>query len=341
MKSNTIARALGVAGLLATTAMAGAASAETTQIRIGYSTLLNTGFHLYMSQITPEVYAEHGIEVVPVDMRANAANCMAALLGGEVDMCSVSATTGIFAAAEGAPIKAVALLQGPVAGIYISDEAAAKTGVALDAPVAERLAGLKGLSIAAPAAGTLYYNLLAELLADGGLGIDDINYRTLVDQIAMREGLANEAFDGVVWSAGVFNDQITAGDVVEWINIPRGDAPDLAALPTVAVYASDAWLAENGDKVEDLHAAFVDIMATLQADPDRIWGEIKAQHFPEMDDEVWSGVTATGMNALWPSATVSEESWNTLLDLHKAERPDMDFTVSEWGNLVLPVARGE
>lgn len=230
---------MAAAGVASATLLTAPAMAEDTQVRIGYSTLFNTGFHVYMADVAPEFYNAHGLDVRPVDMRANAANCIAALLSNDVDMCSISATTGIFAGVEGAPIKAISVLQGPLADIFVSTAAAEGTGVSIDAPVNERVAALEGLSLVTAAPGTLYYDIIAQLMRDAGKSMGDITYRTLVDQGAMREGLLNNAFDAALWGAGAFADLEASGDVVSWISIPRGDAPAIAQLPTVAVFASE------------------------------------------------------------------------------------------------------
>jgi ABC-type nitrate/sulfonate/bicarbonate transport system substrate-binding protein len=319
--------------------LASPAAAQTTEVRVGYSTLFNTGFHLYAADVAPEIYEKHGIKVTPVDMQANAANCIAALIGGTIDMCSTSAPSGTFAISEGAPIKAIAVIQGPMFQVYLSKAAAGKTGVAPDAAVADRVKGLKGLDVVAPAPGTLYYNFLQEILRGGGMSIEDMRYRTLVDQVAMRQGLTNGSFEAVGWGAGMFGDLEKDGTIFNWLSVPRGDFPNLSVLPTVTIFASDAWLAANPDKVEAVHAGFVDMVAALKADPAKFSAPIKAKHFPDMNDVVWQQSFSDGLAALWDSGKVTESGWNTLLDMQKAGASGKDFSSAEWAKVVVPVAQ--
>lgn len=329
------------AGIAAVAMLAGAcaAQAETTKIRVGYSTLLNTGLHLYMGEVAPEIYEKHGITLQPVDMKANAANCIAALLAKDVDMCSVSSPSGTFAAVEGAPLKAVAVLQGPLAEIYLSKAAAEKAGVAKAATPQERLAGIKGLDLVTSAPGTLYYNLLEKMLRDVSMSVSDVRYRTLVDQVAMKEGLSNGTFEAVLWSAGMFADLEESGAALSWISIPSGDVPELKNVPTVTVFASDNWLAANPGTDAKLHAAFVEVIAALKAEPAKYSAAIKEKNFPDMNPLVWDKAFGHGLAALNDSGTVSESDWNDLVAVQKANNPDKDFTAAQWDKIVLQVAQ--
>lgn len=333
-------RGLAAAALLSI-ALAAPAAAETTDIRVGYSTLFNTGFHLYMGEVAPEIYEKHGIKLVPVDMKANAANCIAAMFAGDVDMCSVSTPSGTFATVEGAPLKAVAVLQGPLTQLYLSKAAAEKTGVSPEAPPKERLRGIKGLDLVTSAPGTLYYNILEQMLRDVGLSVSDVRYRTLVDQVAMKEGLSNGTFQAVLWSAGAFADLEKSGAVLNWVSVPGGDLPELAALPTVTVFTLDKWLEAHPGKAEDLHAAFVDVIATLKAEPAKYSGLIKAKNYPDMNQVVWDNAFDHGLAVLWDKGTVAEKGWSDLVAMQKANNPDKDFSSVEWSKIVLPVAQAK
>jgi NitT/TauT family transport system substrate-binding protein len=336
---NTFFRAAVAAAGLGSLAIAAPASADNTVIRVGYSTFFNTGFHLYMAEVEPALYTSHGIELVPVDMRANAANCIAAMLAGDVDLCSISTPSGIFASIEGADLRATAVLQGPLAQIYLTGAAASATGVSPDAPVADRIAAMRGISLVTAAPGTLYYNIVAQMMRSVDLSMDDLQYRTLVDQVAMREGLVNGAFDAALWSAGAFADLEVSGDVVGWISVPNGDVPEMAALPTVTVFAPQSWVDANPGIADNLHAAFVDVIAALRAEPERYSAEIKARNFPEMPQVVWDSAFAAGLAGLWETAQVSEAGWTAIVDMQRANNPNANFDTAGFASMVLPAAR--
>lgn len=333
--------ALAAAAIAAPLVFAGGAAAQETKIRIGYSTLLNTGLHLYMAEIAPELYAKHNIKLELKDMKANAANCIAAMLAKDLDMCSVSAPSGTFAVVEGAPLKALAVVQGPTAELYLSKKAVEKSGVSPKAPIEARLKGLKGLDVVTSAPGTLYYNILEDMLRDAGLTIKDVRYRTLVDQIAMREGLSNGTFEGVLWGAGLFADLEAKNAISSWVSVAGGDIPKLSTIPTVTVFATDAWLAANPTGAQRLQAAFVDVVAALKANPDKYRDAIKQKNFPDMDPAVWNGAYKHGVSALWDSGKTTEKAWNDLVGLQKANNPGKDFSAAQWDKIVLPVAQAK
>lgn len=327
------------AGVLAFALSSPAAHAGNTNVRLGFSTLFNTGFHLYMGAVAPELYANRGIEISLVDMKANAANCIAALLSNSVDLCSISTPSGIFAASEGAPIKAVAVVQGPIAEVFLTHKAIATSGVSADAPVKDRIVAMKGLNLVTSAPGTLYFNLLEQMLRDTDVPVEAVTYRTLVDQVAMRQGLTNGAFDAALWSGGAFADLEASGDIVSWVSVPRGDLPAMAKLPTVTVFASQTWLDTNPGAADNLHAALVDVIAALRAEPERYSRAIKAYAYPDIDQRVWDAAFKVGMSALWDKATVTEAGWNSLLDMQRANNPNADFAPAVYESMVLPVAR--
>lgn len=325
--------------LLAGTAL-GAAYAQDT-VRIGYSAHFNTGLPVYMAEVAPEIYEKHGIDVELFDMRGSAANCVAAILADSVDVCAVGTTAGTAAIVEGADLKVIAMLQGPVIEIHLSDEAAAKTGVDPEASAADRMAGLKGLDLVTAPPGTAYYVILNEMLTNIGLTMEDIRFRPLVDQVAMKEGLRNGTFESVFWGAGAFTDLVEEGSALQWISIPNGDFPEYAGLPLVTVYAPQTWIDGNADLNDRLHAAFVDAIATLKADPEKYSTLIKAEYYPDMPDVNWEDAFLKGVAVLRDEADVTEADWNFIVDLQEKSNPGADYAPVQWSNVVAPNAQAE
>lgn len=151
----------------------GRAEAQET-VRVGYSAHFNTGLPLYLSQVKPDIFEKHGIKLDLVDMRGSAANCVAAMLSDAVDACSIGTTAGTAAVAEGAALKVIAMLQGPVIEMYLSKAAAAKTGVAASAAPLDRIKGLKGLDMITAPPGTAYYVILNDVLHNAGMSMSDV-----------------------------------------------------------------------------------------------------------------------------------------------------------------------
>lgn len=319
---------------------AGVALADTT-VRIGFSANFNTGLPLYTSVVRPEVFEKHGIKIELVDVRASAANCIAAMLADTVDICSVGTTAGTAAAAEGAPLKVVAMLQGPVIEMHLSKAAVAKTGLSLDAQPADRIKGLKGLDVISAPPGAAYNVFLVEMLNSVGMSMSDIRFRALLDQVAMKEGLKNGTFEAVLWGAGAFTDLEESGEAVRWISIPRGDLPRYSSLPMVTMFGHQKWIEANPEGVAKLHAALADAVAALKNDDGSLSAAIKAKYYPDLPQLNWDDATKSGVAVLRPNLDVTEADWNFLIDLQKASAPDKDYAAVMWDAIVLPIAQAK
>lgn len=319
--------------------ISGANSADV--VRMGYSANFNTGLPLYTSVIKPEVFEKHGIKLELVDMRASAANCIAAMLANSIDACSVGTTAGTAAVAEGAPLKAIAMLQGPLIEMFLSKAAVAKTGVPESASPVDKIRGLKGRDVVSAPPGAAYNVMLNELLHSAGLSMSDIRFRPLVDQVAMKEGLRNGTFESVLWGAGAFSDLEQSGDAVRWLSIPRGDFPQYSTLPLVTIFAQDKWIDGNPDVVNRLHAALVDAIDEVMKDDGTLAAAIKAKYYPDLPRVNWDDAIKSAKAVLRPNADVVEKDWNFMMKLQEASAPGKDYSRVTWQSVVLPVSRAK
>lgn len=336
----TYGKSLGLVGASVMAICAtGAFAQETTSLRIGYASSFNNGLHTYMAQVAPEIFQAHGLDITLFDMQTSSQNCVAALLANEVDICSINPATAIFANVEGADLTILATIQGSVSELYLTDTAAERTGITPDAPLQDRIEALRGMTLVSSGQGTTYYNIVQKMLTDAGMSMNDIQYRTLVDTIAMKQGLVNEAFDAAFWSAGLFADIEAAGDTVTWISVPGGDLSFAESIPTVSLVAPTAFVDADPALAERIHTAFVDAVEALKADPENLSAAIKAQNFPELDQHTWDVAFGLGVAGMMPNLSVDEAGWSALLDMQQANNPNSDFSSATWETMVIPSAR--
>ena len=178
------------------------------------------------------------------------------------------------------------------------------------------------------------------MLHEAGLSIDDLQYRTLGDVVAMMESMHNDQIDGAMWGIGGLGGVLADGTGVRWISLAGGDLPDLKAVPYVTVYARDAWIEANPDVVERLHAALADAIARIKADPDAIAPVIKAKYFEALDDEQWRDGFEQAAGSFLDDAKVSEAGWNLLLEL-QGESTGKDYATAGYDAVILPQARAD
>jgi ABC-type nitrate/sulfonate/bicarbonate transport system substrate-binding protein len=228
--------------------MAGAAHAE-DKVRIATASTSVAHGPLTIAMADPSIFGNNGIAIEVTDLRGQSPNCIAALLSKAVEICQVGTPTGTDAIAEGAKLKAVAVLTGPINEIFLSSKTVEKLGVAPDAPVEQRIAALKGLSLTTSAPGTAHYLTLGATLEKAGLTMNDVSYRTLGDVPAMIESIRNGQIDGSLWTIGSLAPLIQDGSGVRWISMARGDIDEFRTLPYVTAYARADWVEENPDLV--------------------------------------------------------------------------------------------
>ncbi|MGE0151427.1 MAG: ABC transporter substrate-binding protein [Reyranellaceae bacterium] len=309
------------------------------QVRIAYSSNFTSGLTLYMSEVAPEIFAKHGVSVKLIDSRANSPNCIATVLSKNAEICSAGTTTGTAAIAEGANLQAIAVTQGLIMEIVLTKAAAAKTGTTATAPIEDRVRGLKGLTFVTAAPGTFNYVMFDDMLRSVGLSVADMRYRTLTDQVAMKEGLRNASFDLVVWAGGAFADLEKDGLTTSWIKFARGDLPQYSGIPFITVFADKDWIRANPKLVEKLHAGFVDANRALKADPKKYSALIKAKFYPDISDVIWDNAFAQGVAAVWESSAVTEQDWKFLMSRQETTSPGKNYSRVTFENALHPVAQ--
>ncbi|WP_195759789.1 ABC transporter substrate-binding protein [Paracoccus sp. S-4012] len=288
----------------------------------------------------PSIFKAHGLDLEVTDLRGASPNCIAALLSRSADLCQVGTTTGTDAIAEGADLVAIVAVSGPSGEVILSDDTVERLGVAPDAPIAERIRALKGLSISTAAPGSALYTLGDAMLGTVGLSWDDLNYRTLGEVPAMIESIRNNQLDGAFWVFGSLAQLLVDGEGVRWISLARGDVEEYEGLPFVAVFARRDWVEENPERVAAVQAAYADAIDRLIDDPEASSAAIKAEFFPDMDQALWDDGYEQAQLAFLRGGATTEALWQRLLDL-QASASDKDYTAASFDKVVIGTARGE
>ncbi len=294
---------------------------------------------LSLATADPSIFEKHGIDLEAIAIQGSSSNCIAVLLSGDADLCEVGTTTGTDAIAEGAPLKGVAVITGPINEIILSKQAVEKLGVSPDAPIGERAAALKGLRLVTAGPGSPHYMSLDAILNVAGLSMDDVQFRTLLDVTAMVESMRNGAIDGALWSVGSLGQMITDGSGVRWISMAQGDIEELKTLPYVTVYARADWIEENGDLADRINAAFADSVEELKTNGAEASAKFKAKYFPDLDQALWDDGFAQAQKAYLDGAKGGKEGWDQFLNMQRESNPSKDYSDAEFEKALIPAAR--
>lgn len=339
-RHNAVAKWCRNASLAAGIAFAATAAHAADTIRYGAASYSVITSQMLISSLEKDIFGRHDVDLQLVDFRGSSVNCLTALISDAVDVCQVGTTTGTDAIAEGADIRALAVVTGPINEIIVSSRLAEKVGIGEDAPVEERLKALKGARFATAPAGSAHYTTLNRMLEDVDLSIGDLQFQPLTDVTAMMESVRNDRLDAVMWSIGDLGGLLVDGTGVRWISIPRGDMPELNSLPYVTAYVRADWAARNPELAQRVHAGIADAIARIENEPASAAKAIHAEFFPDLDTAIWEDGFEQARKAAFSGATVTQAGWQQLLDLQHANT-GKDYAPAAFDKVVLPIAQAK
>lgn len=313
-----IASSMTAGGLaLGLLSLAGQAQAADT-IRFGLATNSVIVAPFLLSTVEPGLFGKQNIKLEPTYFQGKSANCIAALIGKSIDMCSVGTTTGTDAIAEGAKLKAIGFFAGPINELILSKKTVEKLGVSPTAPIEARIKALDGLRIISAAPGSAHYTTLNMMLEQVGLSIKNLKYQALGDTTAMMQAIKNDQVDGALWSAGALGGLLASGDGVRWISVPRGDLPAQTVLPYNAIFANADWIAANPELVTRFQAGYADAVKAVKSNPEDASKKIKAAFFPDLDQAIWDDGFKQTLPVLFDGGKAPRAGWDLWLKLQAA-----------------------
>lgn len=291
-----------------------------------------------LGALAPEIFSKYGIRVEITDLRGNANNCMAAMMTGSLDVCHAGITSGMDVIAEGGDIKGFALLTAPIAEISLSAKTFSALKVSAEAPIEDRLRALKGLRIVSAGPGSPNYVALAAMLAKVGLTFQDIRFRTVLDPVAMMEGMRADQIDAAMWSIGPLTPAQLDKNAVRFVNLARGDFPAFKGTPYIAAYAQTAWVNKNMDLLRRAQLGIGDAIALMKADQGKYSALMKAKYAPDLPQAIWDDTYRQAQAAMLDGGKATASGWNYMLSLQVADSK-RDYTKASFENSVLPFAQ--
>ncbi len=249
-----------------------------------------------------QLFEKHGIK--PRVIRMDSGNAAtSALIGGSVQFCTSGMEEVLAARSRGQKIVVVAnLCRGDTAVVVLSKDQAGKTGVSPDAPPAERLKALAGMSIATPSI-TSAFN--APLTAAVGQYGGKVSYISIA-QPAMMAALKSGAINAFMASSPFWEPAILQGVGVVWLTTPKpGELPEEFVPISVAVLqTTEDYARANGPVIAKLRAVFQDAATLIKTQPDeakRLLAQAYSQVDPKVLELAWQVNSAS-----WTKPTLTE-----------------------------------
>lgn len=233
-------------------------------------------------------FQAEGYDVQQVATRGGGPD-IAALVSGDVQFNAGPATQQVGALRAGRDIINVYnFYSRSLLDVVISSAAAKRIGVPATAPLAQRAAALKGLTLAMTRPNTITHAQLQHLTRLGGLQPTDIHMVAIGDSPSMISALSRGQIDGFTISIPGGRIAIKRGEAVMWVDNAAGDDPSVNPMVFQSLFTHRGYAKEHPAVVRGLIRAVrraVDEIATKPAD------EIRKVVQP-----IYSGVDPDTMN---------------------------------------------
>lgn len=273
---------MALAPVLSSPRMAMAAKSGLTPLNVGVGGIT----FAYLPLLTAKAAGfleEEGLDVTLVNANGGT-NALAAALGGSVDVCGLVMSDIILAATKGQKLQAFAPLMSQYASdAIISVDAAKKAGITADMPLKERMARLKGMTLAISSRGSGIDKLWRYLLAMGGLDPDKDVTLTVVKLDQMYPALISGQIDGFNTTAPSNNRAVEEGRAI-WVARPsQGEVPGLENFLYTVLAARPDYLDKNPEVVAKLERGLAKGAALIHSDPAKSGALLHDAFFAQSD----------------------------------------------------------
>lgn len=301
-------------GIVAATLMAGSSDAHAQALtKVKMSQAVDSIAYVAVDYASVAgFYKEVGLEVEQIITQGGGPD-LAALVSGDVEFNTAAPTYQLDAIKRDRDVILIMnYINGMNQSFVLSKEAVKKAGVAPDAPVAQRLAALKGMTLGITRPGAMTDRHIRFLLKKGGLEDSDAQIVAIGGAQALLTALESGQIDGFAISLGPDRTAVHRGAVM-WIDNLRGDVAGLSPFPMVNLYTTQSYAEQHPDIVAKLVQATQRATADLaKKSVDEVF-EILKPRYKNMDPEVLRLCIAAFQPALNASGKVSDEMVDNLL----------------------------
>jgi len=304
-----------IAGCLTVAALVSAGtaysqSAEPTKVKMVASLPTLTSAADYLMHVQG-FDKEHGIELEVAQTGGSSSLQIDAVLAGSAAFGAPGTATALQAIREGADLKIIGAVAKNQIAAVMSNDAIKKSGIAPDAPFAERIKVMKGMTIGTNPIGATYYQMLRYYLQQNGIDPDkDVRLVGIGESSALISGMEQGRFDAIVSASGIVEQAISLGAGQLWFSGARGDVPGgNASVVSVVVVRSDT--AEKNPKlIDSFRAGMEDSLKALREDRVEMGKVLQQQFFSKLDPKVWEMVWTNAKDAYPSEFSFTREAYD-------------------------------
>ena len=250
-----------------------------------------------------------GLDVSLIDT-GSGTNSMAAILGGSVDVAGLVMSDVILAVAKGQKISAFAPLMSQYASdAVISKKAAEKIGLTPEMPLKERMARMKGLTLAISGRGSGTDKIWRYLLSLGGLDPEKDVSLTVVKLDQMYLALRSGQIDGFNTTAPANNQAVEDGFAIWAARPSHGEVPGIENFLYTVLCARPDYLDKNPETVAALVRGMTRGAELIRNDPDAAGQFLHDRYFQQTNIELIKHTVSDQRVTVSVPPTLSEQQF--------------------------------
>lgn len=270
------------------------------------------------------LFSAAGVEVQEEPDSNNSTAPIQSLLAGQVDVVFLGGNSMLAGIAAGQDLVAVGMFAPAnsyqvVVSTKVVDELGAR-GITPQSPVAERVAALRGLTIASNGPGNSVDSVVRATLTEYGLAPDrDVTLRPIPDPSAMLAAFRQGQVDGFVFGPPNTSLPVVEGIGAVWVDYARGDVPSLSSAPTGLIVTTKRYAAAHRTELVGVNKAMVAAYRLIGSDPQKVRDTLAPAYFPQLQPALLDA----GIGAVAPMFTKSpvptEEGYRQMLTIYNAD----------------------
>lgn len=251
----------------------------------------------------------------------NAQAAMATVASGEAAYYLSTPVAGARSAAQGAPVtNCGALMTQNPTNIVISGAVAQRVGLPADPntwSVADRMAVLKGLRMAAHTAGSSPDQTLRFMAIQAGMDPERDMQILPIAGGPILAALEQDRIDGFAFSSPLADTAVIKQGARVLFSLAEGSYEPLAGMLSISMVCSTAWLQSEPEAAAATLRAIWRGMKLMKDDPEAAKAAARKQ-FENLEEEIFNAAFATNLRAFPASPRISEEQMQAAIAFNEA-----------------------
>jgi NitT/TauT family transport system substrate-binding protein len=273
-------------------------------------------------------FKDEGLDMEYLPTAQSSTDTINLLISRQADVVVVSPTATYGALGAKRNVKSYATTtSGASTGITLRNdtiEALKAKGVTPDSPLKERIAALKGLTLAGVGASTSQYSMAVGVFEYGGLnGAEDVKQLTVPDHGSAAKSAREGQSAGYIAAIPQQLLGVAEGWGQTWINFSEVSDMHLDTIPYMEMTSTPEYAKANPEVMQAMTRALYKVEADFKNAPEKVSANLKENWFKDMDQALFD----TSFKAIIPrftqGLTPTDEGFKAALDLFNStgDRP--------------------